>query len=448
MFLNCHSYNSLRYGTIPLEELVEMAAGLGVKTLGLTDINTVTGIYDFVRMCTSRGIKPIVGIDFRNGDGKLYTGLAKNTKGVGELCDFLTQHNLDDRPLPVIAPRFKNAFIIYPISNVPVRLEKNEYLGVGANETTKLVRPMFQKLLKRTVAFQSVTIRNEKEFELHKILRCIDHNILLSQLPEDAHCAPAEMMHDPDNLEEQFSRYSGILRNAEKLAERCSFDFDFTVPAQQKTLYGQRTGRYAPAPATGRGRTWSVAMALTNKAARARMEKELKVIGELNFTGYFLITWDIVRYSQSKGFMHVGRGSGANSIISYSLGITDICPIELDLYFERFLNENRKSPPDFDIDWSWRERDAILDYIFKRFAPGHVAFCGTIVGFKHRSIMRELGKVYGLQKAELDRLSRTASGRRERIPLSTRWPNMGRCSWASRTNGACTPVASSSPRNR
>ena len=101
-----------------------------------------------------------------------------------------------------------------------------------------------------------------------------------------------------------------------------------------------------------------------NKAAKVRMEKELKVIGELNFTGYFLITWDIVRYSQSKGFMHVGRGSGANSIVSYALGITDICPIELDLYFERFLNQNRKSPPDFDIDWSWQERDEILGLYF------------------------------------------------------------------------------------
>ena len=405
MFLNCHSYNSLRYGTIPLEELVEMAAGLGVRTLGLTDINTVTGIYDFVRMCRSRDIKPIVGIDFRNGDGKLYTGLAKNTKGVGELCDFLTENNLKDRPLPVIAPKFKNAFIIYPISNVPVRLEKNEYLGVNANETTKLVRPIFQKLLKRTVAFQSVTIRNEKEFELHKILRCIDHNILLSQLPEDAHCDPTETMHDPDDLEEQFSRCSGILRNAERLAERCSFDFDFTVPRNKKLYTGSEQGDMLllrQLAEDGLVRRYGIG----NKAARARMEKELKVIGELNFTGYFLITWDIVRYSRSKGFMHVGRGSGANSIISYSLGITDICPIELDLYFERFLNENRKSPPDFDIDWSWRERDTILDYIFKRFAPGHVAFCGTIVGFKHRSIMRELGKVHGLQKAELDRLSK------------------------------------------
>jgi DNA polymerase-3 subunit alpha/error-prone DNA polymerase len=132
--------------------------------------------------------------------------------------------------------------------------------------------------------------------------------------------------------------------------------------------------------------------------AKARVEKELKVIDELGFSGYFLITWDIIRYSNSMGFMHIGRGSGANSIIAYCLGITDICPIELDLYFERFLNSSRKTPPDFDIDWSWKERDVILEYIFNRYGREHVAFCGTNVEFKYRSIFREVGKVFGLPK--------------------------------------------------
>lgn len=405
IFLNCHSYHSLRYGTIPLEELVDMAERLGVTTLGLTDVNTVTGIYDFTKMCNERGIRPVVGIDFRNGDDRLYTGLAKNTEGVGELCAFLSRYNLDKVPLPAVAPRFRNAFIIYPLSNVPVSLEKNEFLGVGGHEATKLVRPMYQKLLARTIAFQAVTVRGEKEFALHKVLRCVEHNILLSQLAEHSHCDPSETMDVPGTLEEDFSRYPGILRNTEKLAARCGFEFDFSVPRNKKLYTGSKQGDMLllrQLAVDGMARRYGA----KDPAAQQRMEKELKVIGELNFTGYFLITWDIVRYSQSKGFMHVGRGSGANSIVSYALGITDICPIELDLYFERFLNENRKSPPDFDIDWSWQERDIILEYIFKRFAPGHVAFCGTIVEFKHRSIMRELGKVFGLQKSELDQLSR------------------------------------------
>jgi len=132
----------------------------------------------------------------------------------------------------------------------------------------------------------------------------------------------------------------------------------------------------------------------------------LTVIDQLNFSGYFLITWDIIQYSKIKGFMHVGRGSGANSIIAYCLSISDICPLELDLYFERFLNLNRKSPPDFDIDWSWKDRDTILEYIFNKYGKDHVAFCGTNVEFKRKSRFRELGKVFGLPKDELDQLSK------------------------------------------
>jgi DNA polymerase-3 subunit alpha/error-prone DNA polymerase len=103
------------------------------------------------------------------------------------------------------------------------------------------------------------------------------------------------------------------------------------------------------------------------------------------------------------GFMHIGRGSGANSIISYCLGITNICPLELDLYFERFLNLNRKSPPDFDIDWSWR--GIPFSNIFNRYGRDRVAFVAPCE-FKYRSIFREVGKVFGLPKEELDALAK------------------------------------------
>ncbi len=106
----------------------------------------------------------------------------------------------------------------------------------------------------------------------------------------------------------------------------------------------------------------------------------------------------------SRGFYHVGRGSGANSIVAYCLRITDVDPIDLDLYFERFINPKRTSPPDFDIDFSWKERDEVLDYIFKRYGRKHTALIGTISTFRDRSIFRELGKVYGLPKEEIDLL--------------------------------------------
>ena len=102
-----------------------------------------------------------------------------------------------------------------------------------------------------------------------------------------------------------------------------------------------------------------------NKAANERIKKELKIINDLGFNAYFLINWDIIRYAQSRGFYYVGRGSGANSIVAYCLRITEVDPIELNLYFERFLNPHRTSPPDFDIDFSHTDQDEVIDYIFK-----------------------------------------------------------------------------------
>jgi error-prone DNA polymerase len=141
-----------------------------------------------------------------------------------------------------------------------------------------------------------------------------------------------------------------------------------------------------------------------DKKALQRVKDELQVIDKLGFCSYFLITWDIIRYAMYRGFYHVGRGSGGNSVVAYCLRITDIDPMELDLYFERFINPQRTSPPDFDIDFSWTERDEVLDYIFKRYGRDHTALLGTINTFRDSSIIRELGKVYGLPKSEIDEL--------------------------------------------
>jgi len=129
-----------------------------------------------------------------------------------------------------------------------------------------------------------------------------------------------------------------------------------------------------------------------NKAAKERVEKELQIIYELDFCSYFLITWDIIRYARSRGYFHVGRGSGANSIVAYCVGITDVDPIELDLYFERFINPFRTSPPDFDIDFSWDERDEIIDYVFKRYGKEYVCLLATYNTFQDRSPIKELAK--------------------------------------------------------
>ena len=412
MFLNCHSYHSLRYGTIPLHDLVEQAKMCNAKSLALTDINTVTGIYDFVKLCHEANIKPIVGVEFRQNNQLLFIGLAKNQKGIGEMCRLLTKHNLSKTNVPYFAPNFEHVIIIYPSENSPENLRDFEYIGIKPEQVIKLFKLEWKPLLPKAVVLQPVTFTTKKEFNLHRILRAIDNNTLLSKLTEADVCQTTEKLIDVEELTSKYVEYPQIISNTENVINQCNFEFEFKKPRNKKFYTKSKEGDRLLLENLAKSGL-SKRYGNHNPEAQARVLKELKVINDLNFGGYFLITWDIIQYSKSRGFMHVGRGSGANSIVSYCLGITDICPIELDLYFERFLNENRKSPPDFDIDWSWRERDFILDYIFKRFDPNHVAFCGTNVEFKYRSIHREVGKVFGLSKDELDGLSKSKGREKE-----------------------------------
>lgn len=405
MYLNCHSYHSLRYGTIPLNELVEQAIGYGLKAMALTDVNTVTGIYDFVKACKTANIKPLVGIEFRSVNKLHFITLAKHKDGIGEMCRLLTKHNIDGTAIPLFAPDFNHVIVIYPIDNVPLILKDYEYIGIRPEQLAKLYLSEWKRMLKKMLILQPVTFRIKKEFNLHKILRAIDTNIILSKLTPEDYCKTTEVMIPLDELILKYKDFPDIIKNTERVIEDCNFEFEFNISRNKKYYTESNYGDKLLLESLAQ-RGLEKRYGKKNKEAQARVLKELKVIDDLNFNGYFLITWDIIRFSNSAGFMHVGRGSGANSIVSYCLGITNICPIELDLYFERFLNSNRKSPPDFDIDWSWKERDHILNYIFKRFDPEHVAFCGTNVEFKYRSIFREVGKVFGLPKEDLDALAK------------------------------------------
>ncbi|WP_312079509.1 DNA polymerase III subunit alpha [Chryseobacterium sp.] len=404
MFLNCHSYHSLRYGTISVEDLVQQAHEHRLRTLALTDINTITGIYEFYKLCKEKSIKPIVGVDVRVENEQFYICLAKDQSAVGSINRMLTAFNCDGIEIPKQNPKLDNTIIIYPLHNIPSKLSDDEYIGIRPEEINHLIKTDLKKWVHKMVILQPVTFKTNEEYKLHKILRAIDKNTLITKLEESDYCRKTETFHSKERLLKVFENHSIIIDNTAELIGKCSFEFDFSTPKNKMYFTDSRENDYAllrKLAYEGLERRYSK----DNDEAKARVEKELGVIDHLKFCGYFLITWDIVQYSNKMGFMHVGRGSGANSIVSYCLGITDICPLELDLYFERFLNLNRKTPPDFDIDWSWQTRDIILEYIFSKYGKDHVAFCGTNVEFKYRSIFREVGKAFGLPKEELDMLA-------------------------------------------
>ena len=386
------------------ETLLQKAVENHLPVVVMADINNTSGVIPFVKEAQALGIKPIAGIDFRNGDRHLYTAIARNNEGFRELNEFLSLHLLKKKAFPVVPEPFNQAYVIYPFGEKDITdLRDNEFIGVQPQDINRLRYITAKKYFHKLVVFQTVTFSGKHDFILHKHLRAIDRNTLLSKItPEQMGCE-SDIFRTFDDLLVAFADFPEILQTTKKLIEDCSITFDFTISKNKKTytesLYDDKL-LLEKLALDG----WKYRYGNDPEALR-RVHYELEIIDKQGFSAYFLITWDIVRYSMSRGFYHVGRGSGANSIVAYCLKITDVDPIELNLYFERFINPNRSAPPDFDIDFSWRNRDDIHEYIFKRYGNKHTALLGAMNTFKGKSIVRELGKVYGLPKAEIDMLA-------------------------------------------
>ena len=408
MYLNCHTYYSLRYGTFSELELLKLAQENQVGQLVLTDINNTSAGLNFVRKASEFGIKPILGIDFRNGVNQCFVAISKNNEGYLELNNFLSEHLHQKKKIPDIAPEFKNSYVIYPfeivLQNEMTIFAANEFVGISIADLRRLPFSRLMEFKSKLVVQQPVTFRNKRDFNTHRLLRAIDTNTLLSKLSTTEQTSEEEKMFPIQNLANAFSEYSFILENTERLMNSCSIHFDFSEGRQPQNLMnylgGQEEDEKLIEKLCQDGLPYRYPE--VGKAVEDRLEKELGLIKKMGFVSYFLINWDIVSEASKRGFFYVGRGSGANSIVAYLLRITNVDPMELDLYFERFLNLYRANPPDFDIDFSHRDRPEMTQYIFERFE--NVALLGTYVTFKWRGMVRELGKVFGLPKDEIDLL--------------------------------------------
>jgi DNA-directed DNA polymerase III PolC len=384
-----------------VEQLVQKAKATGVEAIALTDINNSTAIPEFAGECARNSIRPVTGIEFRNGNELQYIGIARNNNGMRELNEFLSKCNFEKTQIPFPAPRFLNAYVIYSQVKLPDRkMFDNEYTGIKAAEINKLLT-MQATARNRMVILHPVTFASDDDIFIHKSLRAVDNNILLSHLKPSQCAGENEFFLSEDQIRSSFGSYPEIVDETVKLLTDCNLSFDFENHKNKKLFSASRyDDKLLLEKLAWDGMIYRYGR--NNNEARKRISHELEIIDKLGFSAYFLITWDIVRYSMARGFYHVGRGSGANSIVAYCLKITNVDPIDLNLYFERFINPNRSSPPDFDIDYSWKERDEVIDYIFKRYGFGHTALLGTISTFRGKSIVRELGKIHGLPKEEID----------------------------------------------
>ena len=406
MYLNTHSYFSLRYGTIAPEELLKTAQKNGVKQLVLTDINITSACMDFVRLAPKYDIKPILGVDFRNGIKQQFVLIARSNRGFEYINTYLTEllHQANFE-VPEAAPQLEDTVVVYPYKGNHYRLDlkEHEYLGVTVEDLNHLRLSRWYHRQDKLVILHTASFQNKAGFNTHRLLRAIDNNTLLSKLSVKEQGEEYHQMLPIDDLLTQYNDFPALIVHTESLLNSCAISFDFDKPQNQRTYSGSVSRDYKLLHKLALD---GLAYRYPNPSKKVmdRIEQELSIIKQMNFVSYFLINWKILKYARSKGYYYVGRGSGANSIIAYLLRITDVDPVELDLYFERFINLYRKNAPDFDIDFSWKDRDDVTEFIFKRFK--HVALVAVYNTFQYKASIRELGKVMGLPKHEIDKLTK------------------------------------------
>jgi DNA-directed DNA polymerase III PolC len=435
MYLNCHTGYSFKYGTLPIKTLFEEAKRCGVHKLALTEINNTASWLELLRVCNDNRAQTngktkfdkepydldlAVGIEVRNANEFLYIIIAKNNAGFETLNRFLSHYNREAKPFPVRAPKLEDCFVLYAFNSIdPEILRANEFVGVRKHHLVAYAaHAMREQYAHKFVVWQPVTFlpphdveieeskkkkRIWRDFNTHRLLRSIANNTLLSKLPEHYHALREEYMVSQERLEKHFDSFPELATNAQALLDQCSIECK-QGDDKNKKIFWQSAEEDIEYLRNETKKGFSLRYKDQPWVWDKHIEKEFRIITDKKFTSYYLITYDLILHAKKKGFDFVGRGSGANSTVAYCLGITNVDPIELNLYFERFLNEERVTPPDFDIDFSWDNRDAIYEYLFKTYGDDNVCLLGTHTTYQLKSIVRELGKVFGLPKDEIDNL--------------------------------------------
>jgi DNA-directed DNA polymerase III PolC len=404
--LHVHSHFSFGIGVSSPESLAQAAAERGFRTLACTDTNGVYGAVEFQRACAAVGLRPVLGAHLVAG-GQETVALAADEAGWGALCRTITAihwSRLDNLALALAADR--GGLIL--LSRDPGFLEQVLRLSGPENLFAELlpgrgrhaVLATARRLGLPAVATNGVVAAHAQEWGRHRLLRAIALNTTLSALPSKEVAPQTAWLRTSADLARHFPDCPDALRAAEEVAERCAYAIPIgtrTVPPRVADTAGAFDQLRALTLEGARRRYHTITPELQD-----RLDLELDVIGQKGFADYFLVVRDIV----SNGPTHCGRGSVANSVVSYCLGITHVDPIGSKLVFERFLNLERRDPPDIDLDFPWDERDAVLEYVFRRYPQLHSAMVANHNCFKARGALREVAKVHGRPAGEIREVTR------------------------------------------
>lgn len=414
--LRVRSYYSLLQGTSSPESLCVRAKALGYKGLALTDRDNLYGLWSFIKSCRVHKLQSIIGAEISEPKSeRLVTCLVRNKEGYSNLCQLITRRQtkedfsleIDIPPLAAglillvsdkqLVDRYHNCslFVVADLGNKPDSKGRSLRLHAKNKKIPAVVTPN-----------SDLGIKEERK--IHRLLRAIAEGRCLDAHGQSDGAQEASYLKSPGEYQKSFEVWPEVLGVTEKLADLCGFsvpDFGIVMPPWRED--GGRDAAVALREKAYNGARERYGDDLGEEVVE-RLEYELKIIEEMGFSSYFLVVRDIVHRKQEDGTRKkrriCGRGSGAASLVAYCLAITNICPVKYNLYFERFLNPERKDPPDIDIDFSWDERDGVIDDVLRDF-KGYAAMVCNHVFFQPRMAIRETAKVFGLPGYEISRLT-------------------------------------------
>jgi len=434
VYLELHAssaFSFLRASSLP-EDLVERAAELGYPAVALVDRDGLSGAPRFFKAAKAAGIRPLVGAELSLREGGALPLLVESRTGYQNLCQLVTRMkagvakgegrlDLDTlQPedvagliaLPGVetlghkpdSDRLARILAAFGARSVALDIQRHRRREQEAGNRTLL--DMADALGLTAVATNGVRHARPPGRALMDALTCIREKKTLATagrlLAENAE----RHFKAPEAMQALFRDRKHLLRNTEALAERLCFTLadlgyrfpDYPVPpGETQHSYLCRVAE------TGAGERYRP----YHEKARRQVEHELRLIGKLELAGYFLIVWDLVNFCRREKILVQGRGSAANSAVCYSLGITAIDPVGMELLFERFLSEERGEWPDIDLDLpSGDRRERVIQYVYQRYGARGAAMTANVITYRDKSAGREIGKVLGIPAADIDRLAR------------------------------------------
>ncbi len=453
--LHVHSEYSLLDGAIKIPELVNRADELGFKALALTDHGAMYGVIDFYQECLSKGIKPLIGCEIylarRNrfdksqpkGDSPHHLLLiAETNEGYQNLCQIITKSYFEgyyykpraDKELLQQHSKGLIALSACIAGEIP-----RELIGSGDIKKAKQLAGEYQEIfgkenfflelqdhgikeqkianeglvkISKELNIPMVTTNdthylNSQDREAHEVLLCIQTNSTLNDEDRLTFSSDQFYLKSEKEMQKLFSDYPEALRNTLWIAERVkvSFDFDFLYLPHYSVPDGYTLESYLRKLCDeGAKERFGEDLSLEVKE---RLQHELQVIEKMGFAGYFLIIWDVIKAAKERGIrVGPGRGSAAGSLVAYVLGITNINPLKYGLLFERFLNPERRTMPDIDIDFCEDRREEIINYIRQKYGEDRVAQIITFSTMKARAAVRDAGRVTGFSYSYVDKLAK------------------------------------------